>query len=387
MFNVAQLSLLVGASNGAVSSRQSSQPHQKHEMGRMLRVLSNPGVSGPRPNATLKMLVGALPPTVEIIDFRWRRALGFGYDVLHVHWPEFIIRDSSKLMALYKQALFLLLILRLATFGTPSIWTVHNNRPHEEGTHLERLLFRLWERTVTRRVYMYDCTIPPNDRRALCIPHGDYEPVCGVLASSDNWEAAISGRVLLFGVLRPYKGIEGLIDAFSQVGDSSLKLILSGEPISPEYGAELTLRTREVPGVSLSTDRLSDEDLAIAIQTAECIVLPYTHMYNSGAALLALTLKRPIVVPDSPTMRELRAEVGGGWVTIYEGSLNADSLSKAVEASRQCSQQLWPDMSRRGWTSIGEQYGRLFDELTNKRASLPESGTLLEDSSPPKPKR
>ena len=62
------------------------------------------------------------------------------------------------------------------------------------------------------------------------------------------------------------------------------------------------------------------------------VTLPYRRILNSGSALLALGLDRPILVPETPTFSELAGEVGEQWVRRFHGThLVAEHLESALE--------------------------------------------------------
>ncbi|MBM4515638.1 hypothetical protein GS432_01345 [Rhodococcus hoagii] len=51
-----------------------------------------------------------------------------------------------------------------------------------------------------------------------------------------------------------------------------------------------------------------DADLVREISMSEMVVLPYRFMHNSGAVLLALSLDRPVLVPDNEVNRCSRSK-------------------------------------------------------------------------------
>jgi beta-1,4-mannosyltransferase len=327
-----------------------------------IRVLSAPGPGHDSTNQTVTMLVESLPASVEVRTFSWARAFLSRYDVLHVHWPEYVMRHKKRLNACGKRALFALLMARTTILGTPTVWTVHNARPHEEGPRAEQLLLRLWSRRATRRVYMYEAALPsPREPRDVCIPRGDYEPMYGAIRDRGPSVPPAPGKLLLFGVLRPYKGIERLIDAVREADDEGLELLVAGGVFHESYGREL-LRANDERNVTVRIQVLTDEQLAEVIQQSAIVVLPYRDMYNSGAALLSLTLRRPILVPDSPTMRELRHEVGEHWVHLFEGELTTEHLRQAVRAAALAPAR-GPDLTRRDWARVGQAYAALYDSV------------------------
>ena len=96
---------------------------------------------------------------------------------------------------------------------------------------------------------------------------------------------------------------------------------------------------------------------------SELIVLPYEFMHNSGAALAALSLNRPVLVPDVPVNRRLAAEVGTGWVHFFTGTLDASDLEAAVLHHRSCPPVADPDLSARSWQTTGKDHLRVFENV------------------------
>ena len=107
---------------------------------------------------------------------------------------------------------------------------------------------------------------------------------------------------------------------------------------------------------SARLEYVGDEVLAREIGEAQCVVLPYQDMQNSGALLLALSLGRPVLVPRSEANAVLAAEVGEEWVRLYDGVLDADVLAEALRAQTRWRRQSAPDLSRRDWPRLGVQH-------------------------------
>jgi len=84
------------------------------------------------------------------------------------------------------------------------------------------------------------------------------------------------------------------------------------------------------------------------------------------AAILALSLGRPVVVPDSAAMRDLAQLVGPGWVHTFAGT-SADALATA-ERALTTPRSARPDLSELEWTAVGPATARLF------RGLVPDAG-------------
>lgn len=340
-----------------------------------VRVLSSPGEWQQGDNPFLQMLFESYGDGVELIHFTWWRAFKGSYDVLHLHWPEFLMRGSGRIKNTVKQLLFVLLILKTQVFNIPTIWTVHNDEPHEAGGRLGSALFERWGKTVTQKVHLSDWAANhdtfPSDRCTV-IRHGHYLPILNQEHSIRIGPHPLGPRLLFFGFLRPYKGIENLIDAFGSIrserpgsgANPSLRIV--GKAISVEYGLELSRRATSCSTIELTDTFLNHAELEKEIAETDLVILPYSKMYNSGAVLLSLSVKRPVLVPESPTMKELQAEVGSNWVRMYVPPLNSAHLNREIKWLSERGLVQDPVLSGRGWSEIGESYTALFLKLARE---------------------
>jgi beta-1,4-mannosyltransferase len=314
-------------------------------------VLQSTGKPDDTTNPYLVQLLKALPENVEVRYFSVRDALFSRYDLFHVHWPEYLLRHRTALTTLAKQACMFLLLLRLWLTRVPVVRTLHNLRPHEQGGWVERLLLRWLDSLTTRRIRINAAEREP-DPTTDTILHGHYR----------DWFAAqpvpssVRGRLLCFGLIRPYKGVETLIEAFAQLPDAGASLRIVGRPVGPAMRQVVEDACAADARTSARLEYVGDEVLAKEIGEAQCVVLPYRDMQNSGALLLALSLGRPVLVPRSDANAALAAEVGEEWVRQYDGALDADLLAATLRALQTPHRLSTPDLSRRDWPSLGLQH-------------------------------
>lgn len=317
---------------------------------RRITVLQSLGKPDDTTNPYLVQLLRALPAEVEVKFFSIRNALFSRYDVFHVHWPEYLIRHGAPLATLVKRLCVALLLLRLWLTGVPVVRTLHNARPHEPGGRIEAMLLRWLDRLTTRRIRI-NAAERETDPRTDTILHGHYR----------DWYAAhpvphpVRGRLLCFGLIRPYKGTETLIDAFRSLEDARSRLRIVGNPVGEEMRRVVEEACIADPRISARLEYVSDPVLAHEIGEAQAVVLPYRDMQNSGALLLALSLGRPVLVPRSAANAALAAEVGAEWVRLYDGPLQAEILDRALRDDTPRRAAL-PDLSRRDWPALGAQH-------------------------------
>jgi glycosyltransferase involved in cell wall biosynthesis len=108
-------------------------------------------------------------------------------------------------------------------------------------------------------------------------------------------------RLLFFGVVRPYKGVDVLADAVALV-TSPVSVTVAGEPWGPD---ERALLGRLADAGATVIDRyVSDAELAALVDAADLVVLPYRHSAASGPLAVAMAAGLPVVVSDLAPLRE-----------------------------------------------------------------------------------
>lgn len=307
------------------------------------------------PDGTTKYvdhIVGGAPAQVEIRFFTWWAALFGRYDLLHVHWPELLVRDRRGIGArMLKRRLLDVLLLRLRLQRMPLVWTAHNLGPHEAGSAAEQRSLQRFTRSVDLVIRLNEASPVAAGDEVVLIPHGHYREV---FARHPQPEAE-PGRILYFGLIRSYKGVEDLIEAFEGLERSDVRLRIVGRPHAGqgEYVLDACARDRRISSVLAFVD---DAELVDEIRRAQLVVLPYRgFMHNSGSLLAALSLGRPVLVPRSPTNAALAEEVGPGWVLQHSGDLTPQTLEAAIDATTTLPTEE-PTLDGRDWVEVGRQH-------------------------------
>jgi beta-1,4-mannosyltransferase len=314
----------------------------------------------------VQLLDGLRSAGVRIEHFDWRSAFRGDYDLFHVHWPELVVRAPTAARRTAKQLLFLALILALRLRRVPIVWTVHNVAPHEGASLLQRIVLAVFTRSISAFILINAAAAPDvvakSPGESHVILHGDYRD----WFSRHEPGLVVRKRMLYFGLLRPYKGVESLLAAFADLDDPAATLHIAGKPIPATYGESLERLAAADERVTLSLGFATDEAIRRNAGEAELVVLPYRQMYNSGSALLALSLGRPVLVPNSPSNEALAAEVGNDWVIGYEGELDATILRGALASVSPLIGSTEPDLSARDWRGGIAKHLELFGSLTRR---------------------
>ncbi len=248
--------------------------------------------------------------------------------------------------------------------GVPLVLTAHDILPREGGAGRRRAQRRLYERFDAlvvhsrhgRRRLTEELGVPAE--RVHVIPHGTLAHLAGEGEPPFDTSARV---VLFFGLLRPYKGLDVLIEAWRAIEGAELWIV--GMPrmdIAP-------LRARAGPGVRFLPRFVSDSELAGCFRRAELIVLPYREADQSGVLFTALAFGKPLLLSDVGGFPELAAETGAARV-VPAG--DAAALAGALRELLADEARL-AEMSARAraaaagysWQSVARQTLALYEEL------------------------
>lgn len=300
-------------------------------------------------------------PDAEVRAFDYRTALLGRYDVVHVHWPELLVGGHKGIGRLARRVLTALTVARWRLRSTPVVRTLHNlERPQGISSLDHRILDRI-DALTRLDIHLNDHTPARAGTATATIRHGHYRDWYERFPTAEP----TPGRILYVGLIRRYKGVEDLVDAFVDSDRAELSLHVAGKASSDELIQTLHERARGDTRVSIDARFLSDTEMVDAITSSELVVLPYRHMHNSGTALAVLSLDRAVLLPDNEVNRALADEVGPGWVHVYSGTVSTEAIHRAWEASRARTGR--PDLSAREWDDAASAHLSAFRRAAERR--------------------
>lgn len=293
---------------------------------------------------------------VEMKYFSFREAIFGRYDVFHVHWPELLMSGRTRAGRVARRAATAAFLARLRLTSTPVVRTWHNlERPAGLG-RVDHLLLDQVDRLTRLRITLNPVSPVPPGSAAVTILHGDYQDWYGKYPHEQDRP----GRLVYVGLIRRYKGVERLVEEFSRMRTPDVTLHVAGNPSTPEIADHLRHVADSNSNITLRLAFLDDSEFVSAVTSGRAVVLPYRHMHNSGTVLAALSLGRPVLVPDNDVNRALSAEVGPGWIHTYTGELAADDLDRLAQAVAEALPPGAPDLSQRSWDNVGEKHADAF---------------------------
>jgi glycosyltransferase involved in cell wall biosynthesis len=182
--------------------------------------------------------------------------------------------------------------------GRPLVLTAHDILPREP---------RPGQRAAQRRLYRrFDAVVVHSEhgarrlQRELGLPSGRVHVIAhGALEhlaapSSGTPAAAANGvpRVLFFGLLRPYKGLDVLLEAWEGIEGAELWIV--GMPRMDTSA----LRARGGASVHFVERFVDDGELTEHFRRADLVVLPYREADQSGVLATALAFGTPLLLSD-----------------------------------------------------------------------------------------
>jgi glycosyltransferase involved in cell wall biosynthesis len=234
--------------------------------------------------------------------FGWLyHALTTPCDLFHLQWWS---------LPLFPVALAFVLLMKLR--GKAIVITVHNVLPHEGSPNFLRAGRFLCHRA--------DAVIVHSDANAKQIVDAYQLPLdkvhkiaMGVQAQDITRKPQQDARealslpdgahiALLFGIIRPYKGIEVALESLALITNENphLHLLIAGKPWeSWEPYQAIIDRENLADRVHLFLDYIPEEQTSDFFAAADLILLPYTHFdAQSAVGAQVLPYQTPLIVSD-----------------------------------------------------------------------------------------
>jgi glycosyltransferase involved in cell wall biosynthesis len=295
--------------------------------------------------------------------------------VLHFHWLHYFYRRDTLEASVRQYGQFSENLAYAKKIGYRIVWTLHNLYPHERPypdlDHLARLLVcRLADHVIAHCEYGKRMAgeLFFRDRDISVIPHGNFIDAFPNEISREDARAELgidpNAFVFLnFGNARTYKGIEDLIDAFSNVDDPDARLLLMNRnSFNPKYGEEIAEQSGMDDRVLAHTSEFFPESaFQTFLNAADVGVFPFSQVMTSGSVIQALGFGLPVVVPDLGCLHELVGEKVGAH---FDPS-DKDGLALALKRIREMDVKRMGQEARRlaeslDWATIAGQTARLY---------------------------
>ena len=268
---------------------------------------------------------------------------------------------------------------RLRKRGTRLVWTVHNFHNHEsnyrliEGSVARHFSLRMDSLIVhgrkAKQIIESNWNVDPR-RRIHIIPHGhfidSYRNDVSPEAARASLGLSASDLVFLFvGLIRPYKGVVDMVEAFRACADSNSRLVIAGRPVGEKIRNEVERSIQGDSRIRFVPEHVNDDDVQKYMNACDVVVLPYKRILTSGVAALGMSFGKPCVAPRAGCITDMLDEQGA---VFFDPSIDGD-LERAMREISACRQKLkaMGDYNLRrvaswDWASIGRATAAVYEQ-------------------------
>jgi glycosyltransferase involved in cell wall biosynthesis len=311
-------------------------------------------------------------------------------DIVHLHWISgYFTVPNHKYFTLLRSFIFInyLIFVKYIT-RKKIVITLHNLLPHEnQYPTIQHKTFELslklanaiivhnnYSKKMACRMYNID------EKKVWVIPHGAFgsyypnhiskEEARGILKISKN-----KFVMLFFGAIREYKGIEELLTISDNLltDEKDLFIIIAGACADDNLKRRLTEFSNKFKQNSLvRIEYIPDEDVQIFMNASDVGVLPYREITTSGALLLYMSFKKPVIVPDLEPMKELLQDAG----IYYKCGDNKDLQRTILKTKRgeynlkEISQKVFAISQKYQWNDSAEKTIEVYNSLISEQYAI-----------------
>lgn len=143
--------------------------------------------------------------------------------------------------------------------------------------------------------------------------------------------------LLFFGFIRAYKGLDILIEAFSdeRLRNRKLKLIIAGEFYEDDTPYRALIKKHHLGNDIIFSDHfIPDSEVTYFFSGADIVVQPYKTATQSGVTQIAFHFEKPMLVTDVGGLREIVADGKCGYVVKPESEAITAALIDYFDNSR-----------------------------------------------------
>lgn len=205
---------------------------------------------------------------------------------------------------------------RLRKRGIKVIYICHNIYDHDSNRLVQKLSRNFLGQADGYIVHSTD------EKKRLKDLYGHVSVLnTGTLPINNNYPSVSKmpskrGRleILFFGFIRPYKGLDTLVDALKAANDKDIYLTIAGESWKSTEPLINTLRESHNPNIELRIGYVTDKQAAAYFARADIVILPYKSATGSGVASLAFSFDKPVLGASVGGLKDVITSGKTGWL-------------------------------------------------------------------------
>ena len=260
---------------------------------------------------------------------------------------------------------------------TRTIALVHNMIPHEPSL-LDKLFAPFYVRSTDGFVALSDSVVQDinhfdkNNKPKTSYPHPIYDHYGDPMTKQEACQALNldpnNQYMLFFGLVRAYKGLALLLDAFGQVKDQlpNLQLIIAGAFYEDEDKYRTQIANNQLTDrVIIRNEFIADADLRKYFGAADLIVQPYKSATQSGVTQVAFHFEKPMLVTNVGGLGEIVHDRKMGYAVAPQADAIAEAIADYYTHDRQAdyTEYLILQKENYSWEKLADTFYTIHKQL------------------------
>ncbi len=234
------------------------------------------------------------------------------------------------------------------------------------GTLIRRLAtYYIVHSEVDRQLISSHYEIDINRVRVIPIGIFDQYKKMNKSLAKDHLGISESNIVLFFGLIRPYKGVKYLVEAFEGLPPDRIRnsrLLIVGEAWEDQELYALVAKSPVASQITLIDRYIGDSEIPFYFSAADALVMPYTRASQSGVAHIGMEFGIPIIATRVGGLEESLGKYNG---TRFINPMDSDELARMIDDTIVNKKSFKPPEDLR-WDVIAGQWRDLINGLPKR---------------------
>jgi len=296
-----------------------------------------------------------------------------GTRIIHIHWLySFSLRWTKPiLLRVLIQVWFYIWIISLRLTGIKIVYTAHNMAPHDRIFYNDQESCNFLEKRSEAIIALNELSLSIYQKKfprkaLMLIAEGPLETPSTHTREAFRRFLNVEKKelVVLTGNLRPYKGVDVLINSLTSK-ESRFAFRIAGYA-ADEYRINLqkAIVEAKLRGVDIEIvyNFLSENDYGGYLLAADYFCVPFSKINNSGSVNAALSVGVPVILPNIPELdwvpTAAKSDFARGFSYLpYVGSAEYDTMVYACTKWKKS----------RSWQMVSELHIKCYREMVQKK--------------------
>ncbi len=174
--------------------------------------------------------------------------------------------------------------------------------------------------------------------------------------------------MLFFGLIRDYKGLDLLLEAFAEIKNKKIKVIIAGEYYSDKAPYKELIHNLKLEEKIIEVDKfIPDSEVNYYFSACDIVVQPYKSATQSGVTQIAYHFDKPMIVTDVGGLKEMCPDGKVGYVVPPQSDKIKDAILKFYESTdkKKMIENIKEEKKNYSWSNFTNVLFSLIDKVKN----------------------